>query len=290
MKRLRQLDFLAPPGRPWVGYLLLTLAGTTLLALAWLIWQNRAPDGLDVVARNDARPPRLASGADPGVLSPSSDSARSRLGAPAASSPTASSPAAAGSSPAAPASADLAATPSDTAASARPADPGASATPVVSAQAVAALQPANEAYADAAALHEQFQLRQTRAIGGPLALPWVEVMQVLQSQLRSGIAILRIEPEATGSTPALLVRLTARASDDIRMRAFIDALNTDSRLHDVTLIAPVLDAVDGRPADVASAIPRRASAGLQFSLVLGWQGVGAAARNRASAATHANRP
>jgi hypothetical protein len=61
-------------------------------------------------------------------------------------------------------------------------------------------------------------------------------------------------------------------------------------LHDVTLIAPVLDAADGRPTDVAGSSTRRPAAGLQFSLVLGWQGVGETARSRASAATRANRP
>jgi Tfp pilus assembly protein PilN len=136
---------------------------------------------------------------------------------------------------------------------------------------VAALQPAADTYADATLMREQFQLRQTRAIGGPQALPWADILAVLQLNLRAGVSLLGLGPDAVGATPAGRVRVTARAGDDARMRAYVDALQIDSRLHDVTLVSPVLAEPDG--------------GALRFSVVLGWRGNPDALRQAGSSAT-----
>jgi hypothetical protein len=278
MKRLRPLDFLAPPARPWAGYILLLLAGATLVGLAWVFWMTRAPDGLDPL-------PRRAQTSDnvPGTRS-SPNSATSPPAPPAPLAPGASS------LPTAPAEQGNAAVASraDTGTSAGPTAPtvqggaaaalpaasaGGPAAPIAaaSAQAVAALPPAADAYADATLMREQAQLRQTRALGGPQALPWADILAVLQGNLRAGVTLLGLGPDAVGTTPAGRMRVTARAGDEARMRDYVDALQVDSRLHDVILVSPVLAEPDGN--------------GLRFSVVLGWRGNPDAPRQGSPSAT-----
>jgi hypothetical protein len=257
MKRLRQFDFLAPPTRPWAGYALLVLAGATLLCLGWLIWATRAPEALSPV-------PRLADSTAMRNPPPTPMAAQATLASKSVTAPAAAASAAAGM--------PLIGLPVEAAVPAPPASGAADTTVVAAVAQGAALQPIT---VNPAALREQYQLRQTRAIGGPLALPWAELLIVVQNQLRSGITVQRLEPETTNPVPPLLVRMTALASDEARMRAFIDALRSDARLHDVTLIQPVVE-------DTDSTNRRTAVPGVRFGLLLGWRGTGETARRAGS--------
>jgi Tfp pilus assembly protein PilN len=255
MKRLRPLDFLAPPARPWAGYILLSLAGATLVGLGWVFWMTRAPDGLEPLPRRSQ-----TSDSSPGTRN--SPPTTATANPPPAMTAPQNNPAASGAAAGLVTGGNTVAAPAvavePAALSASSTESPAASTAAASAQAVAALQPAADAYADATLMREQFQLRQTRALGGPKALPWADILAVLQVNLRAGVSLLGLGPDAVGATPAGRVRVTARASDDARMRAFVDALQVDSRLHDVILVSPVLAEPDG--------------SGLRFSVVLGWRG------------------
>lgn len=60
MKRLHQLDFMAPPPRPWAGYTMLALAVATLVVALNLLWRNRADGPL---AHSGANAPSRAGSA-----------------------------------------------------------------------------------------------------------------------------------------------------------------------------------------------------------------------------------
>ncbi|MFM2066357.1 MAG: hypothetical protein RLZZ584_1266 [Pseudomonadota bacterium] len=259
MKRLRPLDFLAPPARPWAGYILLMMAGATLVGLAWVFWMTRAPDGVEPLPRRQSATESAPPAEPPAValsLPPAASGLRPVVAAVDLVPPTAVGPASGAAQPqaaasAVPSAASDAGLPS---AAASQAEAGRA----TDAQAVPALPAMSDAYADARYMREQFQLRQTRALGGPQALPWADILAVLQAHLHGGVGLVGLGPDGVVATPAGRVRMTARAADDARMRAYVDALQADSRLHDVTLVSPVLAEPDG--------------SGLRFSIVLGWRG------------------
>ncbi|MEY4747869.1 MAG: hypothetical protein RIQ60_83 [Pseudomonadota bacterium] len=272
MKRLRQFDFLAPPTRPWAGYSLLMLAGAVLLCLGWLIWATRAPEALSPLPQ-EADVPLRGSLPQVGVVPASPQSVAALPASVAgdnlvlAGSPTFASAAGVAAVNDG-ASAPLAGLAVEAALPAPPASGAANTTVTAAVAQGTALQATG---IDPAALREQYQLRQTRSIGGPLALPWAELLIVVQNQLRSGITLQRLEPDTGSAAPPLQVRLTAVASDEARMLAFIEALKSDARLHDVKLSPTVAE-------DADSAARRGSSPGQRFALLMGWRGAGDVAR------------
>lgn len=292
MKPLREFDFLAPATRPWAGYLLLTLAGATLFSLAWILWQTRTVDGMDASLRPASGRNAELTGRPGQPQTPLFVSRPAMSVAPGATGMSASAPPSTGM-----AAASAATTPGATPAGASPASAGstsdsttlAAVAPIpatVHSLLPAGPTPASDLDQREAERREAFQLRRTRAVGGPQALPWVELLQVIQSHQRPGITLLAMEPEVIGRPGPSRVRLNARASDEARLRTFVDALQADARMHEVSYASP-LQPADPTPSAASSADLRGTSASASgtpanFTLLLSLRSLAEVRQDRSS--------